>query len=125
MNRLLSICKKIGCNKLIDNPGYCNEHKNIEKQTQREAWNRIDENKPPEKKAFYNSHLWHQTSRRHRRKEPLCRRCKKNGKTVIGVLVHHNPPLDELWERGLNPYMDEYLETLCFSCHQKELHKKT
>ena len=125
MNKLWTICKKQGCNNLVRGYGYCDEHKHIPEQTQREAWDRLDAKKTPEQKSFYNSHLWHRASRRHRKKEPLCRRCKKNGKIVIGVLVHHNPPLEELKERGLNPYLDDYLETLCFSCHQKELRNKS
>jgi len=124
MKKLLSICKKIGCNNLVRGTGYCDDHKDIADKKKREAWDRLDAKKTPEKKAFYNSHLWHRTSRRHRKKEPLCRRCKKAGKIVIGTLVHHNPSLDELIERGLNPYLDDYLETLCFNCHQKELRRK-
>lgn len=124
MKRLKSICKKIGCNQLIDSPGYCNDHKQIEQQNKREAWKVIKDRQSPEQKAFYNSNLWHRASRRHRKKEPLCRRCKKYGRVVIGVLVHHNPPLEVLQERGFNPYLDDYLETLCFPCHNKELRRK-
>jgi len=124
MKRLKSICKKTGCNNLIDSPGYCKEHKHIEKQNKREAWDAVKARQSPEQKAFYNSHLWHRASRRHRKKEPLCRRCKKNGNIIIGVLVHHNPPLEELQAKGLNPYLDNYLETLCFKCHNKELRRK-
>lgn len=124
MHRLKSICKKTGCNELIDSPGYCNDHKHIEKEVKRESWKAVEDRQPPKQKAFYNSHVWHRTSRRHRKKEPLCRKCKKEGKIVIGVLVHHNPPLEELRAKGLNPYLDDYLETLCFSCHNKELRRK-
>ena len=63
-------------------------------------------------------------SKRHRAKEPLCRQCKREGIISKGELVHHNPPLDELKARGLNPLDDKYLETLCFNCHQKELRRK-
>lgn len=124
MRRLKSICKRTGCNELIDYPGYCKEHKDLEVLDKRAAWDTIKDRQSPEQKAFYNSHLWHRTSRRHRKKEPLCRPCKKAGKIVIGVLTHHNPSLEVLLEKGLNPYLDDYLETLCFACHNKELRRK-
>ena len=69
-------------------------------------------------------HAWTLASKRHRAKEPLCRQCKREGIISKGELVHHNPPLDELKARGLNPLDDKYLETLCFNCHQKELRRK-
>jgi len=80
--------------------------------------------KTPEQRRFYSSAAWTEASRRHRRAEPLCRRCLAAGRVVAGELVHHNPPLDKLLLLGLNPLSDEYLETLCNRCHMGELRAK-
>jgi len=124
MQRLKSICKKTGCNTLIDSPGYCNTHKYIAEQNKRESWEVLDKKKPAEIRAFYNSHKWHEASRRHRITEPLCRRCRRAGKVTKGTLAHHNPPIGALLADGLNPFLDDYLETLCLKCHMKELRAK-
>jgi 5-methylcytosine-specific restriction protein A len=115
--RAKSICNKVGCNTLIDSPGYCDAHKREKVQSLRD----LDAKRTPEQKQFYSSRRWTTISKLHRAKEPLCRRCRAEGKVVVGQLVHHDPPLDTLLAKGLNPYLDKYLETLCFNCHQKEL----
>jgi 5-methylcytosine-specific restriction enzyme A len=123
-SRAKSICKKIGCNTLIDRPGYCPVHAIFEKEDTRNRFDVIDSKKTSEQKKFYSSSLWTSVSRRHRVNEPLCRRCRRAGKIVAGALVHHNPPLDELIKKGLSPFDENYLETLCLPCHQKELSLK-
>lgn len=120
MNRALSICKKTGCNKLLQSPGYCENHQPVKVN----RFENLDKKKTPEQRKFYSSARWTEVSKRHRQNEPLCRRCKKNGRVVKGDLVHHNPPLEELLSQGRSPYDDSVLETLCTSCHQKELYLK-
>lgn len=117
------ICKKQGCNNLLTHRGYCQEHRHIEAELKRDAWEIIKARQAPEERAFYNTEAWHRTSRTHRKKEPLCRRCKQHDIITIGQMVHHNPTLRSLIEQGLNPYNDEYLETLCYICYNRELKK--
>lgn len=116
--RAKSMCKKPGCPALLDKPGYCEAHINLA------SLRSLDKKKTPEQKSFYSSYAWTLASKQHRAREPLCRQCKSEGIVSKGELVHHNPPLDELKARGLNPLDDKYLETLCFNCHQKELRAK-
>lgn len=124
MNRILSICKHIGCNALIPTPGYCIKHHTDERKIKRGAWDIIDERKSSEDKAFYNNAKWHFVSSMHRQKEPLCRRCKKEGRITPGEMTHHEPDRRILIARGDSPYDDTFLVTLCNSCHNKLINKK-
>lgn len=123
MKRAKTICKRHGCTELVDGFGYCDKHLGDNKKAS-ESLRGLDAKKTPEQKRFYSSNAWTQASLRHRQGEPMCRRCYDKGLRVIGTLVHHNPPLDELVRRGLNPTDDEYLETLCDHCHLEELRNK-
>jgi 5-methylcytosine-specific restriction enzyme A len=119
-------CKKPGCPALVnpDEGQYCPKHLPMQQRDTRSRFDALDRRKTAETKAFYSSAQWTLTSKMHRQKEPLCRRCKKNGYVVQGELVHHNPPLEELLKTGGNPFSDDNLETLCTSCHQRELRAK-
>jgi 5-methylcytosine-specific restriction protein A len=111
----MSVCKKTGCSKLINKPGYCEPH-TIEEQPYR----RLDRNKTPEQKKFYSSSRWTKTSRQVRKDNPLCEECKKNGKTQKSEMVHHEPSREELIKRGLSPYDTNFLHALCKRCHEAE-----
>jgi 5-methylcytosine-specific restriction enzyme A len=123
-SRAMSICKKIGCNALVSKPGYCADHLHLVKTDSREHFKRLDDKKTPEQKSFYSRREWTEASLRHRKTEPLCRRCRAKGYIVPVELVHHNPELQYLLDHGLSPYSDQYLESLCFNCHQSELRAK-
>jgi 5-methylcytosine-specific restriction protein A len=118
MKRAKSICNYQGCNALIEAPGRCEKH-----QRERSP-RRLDSKKTLEDKRFYSGSKWTKTSKDHRKMEPLCRQCRKNGYVTAGVITHHNPDRKILIAKGLDPYDHEYLETICLSCHQKELRKK-
>ena len=66
----------------------------------------------------YNSRRW-----RHKRKEILrrdgylCQHCKRYGKQVQAVTVHHIKHADEYPELA---YTNDNLESLCNACHNKE-----
>lgn len=66
----------------------------------------------------YNSRRW-----RHKRKEILrrdgylCQRCKRYGKQVQAVTVHHIKHTDEHPELA---YINDNLVSLCNACHNKE-----
>jgi len=117
--RAKSICRKTNCTTTISTPGYCDKHKKNEK-----PFRTLDKKKTPEMKKFYSSYRWTKTSKDQRRREPLCEGCLENGKTKIAEMVHHEPPLQELLRRGLNPFSTEYLHSLCNNCHLVELRCK-
>ena len=117
MNRAKSICRRAGCNVLLDAPGYCEQHKV-------DPFKQLQAKKTDSQKQFYSSYKWTMKSRDHRSKFPLCEQCKKRGLTVPGQMVHHNSDLTELWAQNLDPLSDKYLETLCNLCHLDELRKK-
>lgn len=122
-SRPLRQCKHAGCPTLVQS-GYCPKHTIDFTQQQRDRFKDIDSRKTPESRKFYSSAAWTQASKLHRSKEPLCRRCKAEGKIRAGYLVHHEPSLEQLQAQGLNPLDDQYLETLCIQHHQQELSKK-
>lgn len=123
MNRALRMCLKSGCGTLVQQ-GYCDKHRHIQIQKQRLSWEELSKHKTEESKKFYSSSRWTQCSVVHRSREPLCRRCKAEGKIAVAEIVHHNPAREILIERGLNPYDDRWLESLCFDHHQQELRKR-
>ena len=119
MKRAKSICTYPSCSTLVTSGHRCSLHPYDSMRQQ------LDKKKTSESRKFYSSHKWTMTSRKHREIEPLCRRCKEGGLVVQGELVHHNPERQELVFMGLDPFDHEYLETLCFRCHQHELRAKS
>lgn len=113
------MCKQSGCSELLSSPGYCDKH-----QKGSDKFKKQNDAKTEETKSFYSSSKWTMTSRNHREKKPLCEECKKKGIRQKADLVHHVPELTELLKQNKNPYDEQYLFSLCFSCHQKELNKK-
>jgi 5-methylcytosine-specific restriction protein A len=125
--RMLRICARPGCNALSENR-YCPIHAPAaeaeHKARRREAFDRLTDKRTLEQHAFYQSEAWHEASRRHRRAEPLCRRCHSRGIIRQAEMVHHDPDLSQLMARGLNPLDDMYLVSLCNRCHLEDLRKK-
>jgi len=118
MKRAKSICRKVGCNKLVDSPGYCQDHKHIEK-------NRFKGLRKAEgSRAFYGSSKWRKCSLAYREANPLCAECKRNGLVVKGDLVDHMVERPTLIARGDDPYDWQHLQTLCQSCHNKKLRER-
>lgn len=117
--RAKTICPSVGCNNLVDTPGYCDKHKE-----ETNPFRALDKKKTPEMKKFYSSGSWTKTSKNHRKKFPLCGRCLERGKTKSAEMVHHEPPLEELLRKGLNPHNEEYLNSLCDNCHLEDLREK-
>lgn len=118
MKKAKSICTYIGCSALIDSGSRCSLHPYEDMRKS------LDSKKTPEARKFYSSSKWTKTSKQQRKIEPLCRECKKNGLIVDGKIADHNPDRQVLIDRGLDPFDFKYLQTLCFSCHQKKLRVK-
>jgi 5-methylcytosine-specific restriction enzyme A len=112
-------CRKPGCAALVSS-GYCDKHRTERHNTLRD----LDRKKTPEQVRFYTGWRWRMVSVRFRRENPLCDRCRERGTIQPAELVHHNPPYDELINRGLNPYSYDYLQSLCNRCHMEDLRAK-
>ena len=118
MRRAKSICRSVGCNALLDSPGYCEQHKPEETR-------RFDSlAKAPGSREFYGSHKWTRTARAYRQLNPLCEEHKRGGMIVKGDLVDHKVERPELEAKGLDPYSFDYLQTLCISCHNRKLRER-
>jgi 5-methylcytosine-specific restriction enzyme A len=117
------LCRKPGCSSLVKK-GYCPAHTIIAEQSERERFKALDARKTPEMRKFYSSAAWTKISRLHRIREPLCRRCRERGKVRPAALTHHSMALQALWNAGLNPFDEQYLESLCHQCHQEDLKAK-
>jgi len=119
---MLKICAVIGCGKTSDDR-YCPKHRWVKKEKEKERFSFLN-NSSEEARSVYNSTAWKKTSLYHRRIEPLCQQCRREERITAGSLVHHKIPLQELIDRGLSPFDEEFLETLCMPCHQRELQAK-
>ena len=119
MKRAKSVCTYAGCGNVINSGEYrCYLHPY---ESMRKT---LDKKKTPESRKFYSGSKWTKTSLAHRKREPLCRKCKEKGLVVEGVLVDHNPDRLVLIKKGLDPYDHKYLQTLCYNCHQSKLRYK-
>lgn len=70
-------------------------------------------------KAFYNSKAWcgPQGARQQKlRQDPLCERCKREGRYVPATHVHHKVEVRDDPGRALDI---ENLESLCTPCHSR------
>ena len=113
-----SLCRRVGCNALITEPGYCHIHKVYEQDRFKQL------KRAPDASAFYSGHKWTRTSRAFRKANPLCAEHKRNGIIVKGAIADHKIDRGELIAKGLDPYDWQYLENLCHACHNKKLRKR-
>jgi len=105
----LKPCRANGCPNLTRNY-FCEEHKHIE-QEQSSRYNRYQ--RPTDFKAYRGE--WQRIRKMKLLANPLCERCKQQGRFVAAVLVHHRTPVSE---GGTNEFNN--LESLCQSCHSAE-----
>ena len=64
-------------------------------------------------RAFYRSRQWTNLSLQHRKRNPLCVECLKEGKTKVGDCVDHKTPITQ----GGSQTDPNNLQTLCNSHH--------
>jgi len=65
------------------------------------------------KTKFYHSPQWRATRASHIKKEPFCRECDSEGKSILGNVVDHIVPI----EQGGDPFHESNLQTLCHRHH--------
>jgi len=100
-------CAYSGCSKLTATR-YCPEHQRLVNQ----HYNKYQRDKNHNKR--YGSG-WERISKAYRRANPLCEKCKAEGKLVPSELVHHKVKLGA--DGGTND--PDNLESLCWSCHSR------
>jgi 5-methylcytosine-specific restriction protein A len=86
--------------------------------------NRRRDNAQPRKqdnvRSFYRSRKWTNLSLQHRKHNPLCAECLREGKTKLGDCVDHITPIAAGGDRT-NP---KNLQTLCNTHHSKKTSKE-
>lgn len=117
----LKPCNLPGCPNLVKS-GYCKQHDEYNNDPNR--FDLLTEKKDEKTIKFYRSPAWTKASKAYRKLHPICQRCEKKGVIKPVQLVHHTTSLQELLLYKLNPLSYKYLQSLCISCHQKELRAK-
>lgn len=120
-----TVCNHPGCNAIaISDSRYCNLHIIDNKELIRKNFDLLKKKSSQREIDFYNSVGWKNCSIQYRKNNTLCKHCYDKGIISISQMVHHNPPLLLLLEKGLNPFSDKCLVSLCNNCHLEELRKK-
>lgn len=94
-------CARPGCPGLARDGAYCPEH-SYEREDQRTS------------AQLGYDYRWQRIRRAMLRREPLCRECKRQGKTTAATEVHHIVPLSK---GGGNEASN--LMPICHKCHAK------
>ena len=100
----LKPCKYLGCPKVTADK-YCDEHKEFNSKQ-----------RPTATERGYDS-KWRTTRNRFLKDNPLCVRCKEEGRLVIATVVDHIKP-----HRGDKNLFWDYSnwQALCKRCHDKK-----
>ena len=105
-------CLEPGCPRYATGRGRCDEHRKAKERDR----SRVRRKDAMERNRFYARKHWLIVARRKKFENPICEHCDRE----LATEVHHEPPLKLLLARGLNPYADEFLVSLCHACHAKQ-----
>lgn len=111
----LKQCSYPGCREL-SREARCEKHRAVPKESLRALRS--------ENADFYHTNKWKTVSKAFRDVHLLCAYCLKSGIRTRATITHHNPELSVLLAEGKGPYDWDYLDGVCFNCHQKELRRK-
>jgi len=101
-------CGHLGCPNLVPiGEQYCAIHKKQKRQ-------QYDKQRGSAQQRGYTAQ-WNKIRKMILSREPLCRRCAREGKTTAAVIVHHIIPKDQ----GGRDSFDN-LEPLCIQHHEEE-----
>ena len=104
---LRKVCGAPGCFDVVeDGSAYCDECMAARRR-------RDDANRSPERQRRYNNPRWKRLRRKHLANNPLCVRCKKQGRTTAATTVDHEVPV----EHGGAMWDEDNLQSLCSTCH--------
>jgi len=107
--RAQSPCRQSGCVALVDKPGFCDRHRKEVYRVQKQA---VTEDYK-DRNRFYQRKVWKNVRSLQLQLEPLCRRCRKDGKFVAAEVVDHIIPISS----GGSELEHSNLQSLCKSCH--------
>lgn len=99
---------------------YCDKHNGY---GDREYNRRVRYSKPNSKYSmFYHTPEWRNARAIQLYDTPYCEVCASHGRITQAQMVHHKVEIrtTEGWEHRLDP---EYLESICYSCHNAIEHK--
>ena len=101
-------CNFSGCSEIVPK-GYCEKHQKQKKRQERSNRNLNDQ--------YLYGTLWQKSRIRWLSKNPLCRICEENGRTVRAVLIDHIVPHNGdkrlFWD-------SKNWQSLCNDCHEKK-----
>ena len=114
-------CAKPNCSKLIKAGNtYCKEH---EKEYNYQRNKRYDDKQRDEKlQKFYQATAWRKLRNRKIKADPLCEKCKEQGRTKVAKEVDHIVPIKVNWNLRLSY---DNLQSLCPPCHARKTRKDT
>ena len=121
--RALKLCNHPGCAQPVPyGQRYCNKHTSVHvsKNERFSTLTKFQEHR----KLVYATTRWTKLSKWFRQQNPLCEVCRKKGLIRPSELVHHEPDVSVLIERGLDPFDEKYLHAICNNCHMSELRKR-
>jgi len=98
------MCKTPGCPKLVEaGKSCCEEHT-------RQQTRQYDRQRGTANQRGYNAN-WRKVRKMKLASDPLCERCKADGRLIPATLVHHK-------DRDPRNNSDENLMSLCNECHE-------
>lgn len=113
-----TFCRHPGCGTLLAESGYCTLHKPLHDKFIRADYSADRK----DRQVFYVSAKWRRLRARHLHSEPLCRRCKSDGRFVQATVVDHIfrfvNTADPL---AIDP---SNLQSLCDRCHNSKSAKE-
>ena len=109
-------CNQPGCSELVKAEfTYCENHREIKKEKKRERDKKYNkEKRDPKLRKFYSSWKWRKCRDKYVKQNPLCEKCKENGKTVEADEVDHIIPVKVRFDLRFD---FENLQSLCKRCH--------
>ena len=109
-------CRHPACALVLDNPGYCEQHRPKVHRDYGRARRAFDT-----ELGFYQSARWREVRAAFLREHPLCVACKGAGLVVAAKVADHIRPLKDGGER----FDWVNLQGLCVSCHNRKTARET
>jgi 5-methylcytosine-specific restriction protein A len=106
-------CKVTGCGRVVQHDVYCEAHRGM-----------VDEKRRKNRKAkqsddvdkIYKTQRWRRVRALQLKENPLCDKCRKEGKVKDAEMVDHIKPI----RAGGNAYNMDNLQSLCQAHHNKK-----
>ena len=113
-SKALRFCAWHGCSELVSSERFCNTHKPMHEQKEKEKNQRYNQERGSAASQGYDNQ-WRKVRLAYLRLHPLCEMCEKEGKIVPAGLVHH---IKEIKDGGARLDFSN-LMALCDECHEK------